>query len=78
LFWIFKLSIDVDILANYGLVTFLGNLYQNLGDFFSKHLVTLPGIHILINERKNRNLVEMRLFHPVKYEFTIPRVNNIL
>jgi hypothetical protein len=41
MFWVFKLSFVVDILAFFDLATFLGYSLKNLADFFSYHLVTL-------------------------------------
>jgi hypothetical protein len=40
MFWVFKLSFAVDILAFFGLATF-GPIFKKLGNFFSNCLVTL-------------------------------------
>jgi hypothetical protein len=40
MFWIFKLSFVVDILACFDLATFWAT-FKKFGDFFSYHLVTL-------------------------------------
>jgi len=41
MFWVFKLSFVVDILAFFDLVTFLGYSLKNLANSFSNRLVTL-------------------------------------
>jgi len=40
MFWVFKLSFAVDILAFFGLATF-GPIFEKLGNFFSNCLDTL-------------------------------------
>jgi hypothetical protein len=42
MFWTFKLSFDVDILAFFSLTTVLA-IFPKGGQFFSNHLVTLLG-----------------------------------
>jgi hypothetical protein len=46
MFWIFKLSLDEDILAFFGLVTILATFFPNLGFFFTNHLVTLLALSL--------------------------------
>jgi hypothetical protein len=41
MFWVFKLSFVVDILAFFDLATF-GLFFENFGNVFSNRLVTLP------------------------------------
>jgi hypothetical protein len=44
MFWVFKLSFVVDILAFIDFWDFLGYSFKKLANFFSNHLVTLLSI----------------------------------
>jgi hypothetical protein len=48
MFWVFKLSFVVDILAFFDLATFFGYSLKNWVNYFSYHLVTLVAAPVVV------------------------------